>query len=95
LIHVADIPIRCDTMLDVKLNIQPMPKYLVSLPLSAVYTIEISADNEEEAVAIALQESNSEGIDFQYIEEVETHKDILNGSVYKGALQNAHTELLD
>lgn len=68
-----------------------MPKYDVRIPATAVFTITVEAESEEEAKEIAfdtpirLQVQTTQGLQ---LEELETHECIMEGDVFYGLLND-------
>ena len=61
-----------------------MNKYIVTIPISGVYTVEVEASDEEEAKRIAWERGfNEKEMDLQW----ESHQEIVEGSVFCG-MQN-------
>ena len=62
-----------------------MKSYLVRLPVSGVLEIEVEAQNEDEAIAKALESDATN----DHITEWNTHRQIVQGNVFHGILNEA------
>lgn len=63
-----------------------MKRYHVSLPVTGVIDIEVTAENEQEAIEKALE---SDDLKIENITEWEAHKRVVQGNVFYGAMSRA------
>ena len=59
-------------------------RYFVSVPILAIAKIEVEADNEENAIAYAVNHATLENVD-----EWKAHKTLLQGNCFSGDLSKA------
>lgn len=59
-------------------------RYFVSVPILAIAKVEVEADNEEDAIAYALDRATLENVD-----EWEAHKKLVQGNCFYGDLSEA------
>ena len=66
-----------------------MPKYYIRIPVSAVFEIEVEAENEKAAITAALL---CEPMGLEDFTELELHRSMHQGNVCNAALQEIEVE---
>ncbi len=69
-----------------------MKTYNVAVPFTGVAYVTVEAENKKDAINKALM---SEDLDFKNCEELEYHRQIVQGNVFHGCLNEAEAELED
>ena len=66
--------------------------YVVSVPITGVIYVEVEAENEDEAINLAME---SEDLTLKAVEEWEPHRRVVKGNVFCGLAREATLKKLN